>query len=175
MDRSVHGVVVVLHELVQNVEPVLGVLRVKIFPHHRFQGPVEPLDDRGLLLGPRGEVLHLVFFQQRFHADVIELLSLVELDDGRILPEPLLEFFQENVHGLCHALRVFSVHGNRERVPAQDFHAGQNSVVALVFPPVLLHVDQIQLQLVREVLNERFQVLARPNFPLESRVRVLVL
>ena len=57
---AVPGAVVVFGEFVQDVYPGVSSLAVEIFPHHALQGPVEPLHDDGLFVGPHGEVVYVM-------------------------------------------------------------------------------------------------------------------
>ena len=54
------GGVVIFDKFVQRIDPVVRSLAVKKFPHHGFQGSVEPFHDGGLLVGMRGEVIYVV-------------------------------------------------------------------------------------------------------------------
>ena len=61
---AVLGGVVIFNEFVQRVDPVVGSLAVKKFPHHGFQGSVEPFHDGGLFVGMREEIIYVVTLQK---------------------------------------------------------------------------------------------------------------
>ena len=164
------GGVVISGEFVQHVDPVVGSLAVKKFPHHGFQGSVEPFHDGGLFVG---EEIYVVTFQEIPNADVVKFFSLVKLNDVGIFSKPLSEFFQQQVDGSRHVFGVLSVDGERKDVPAQNFNGRQYPAVTFVFPSVLSHVHQVQLRLVREVFHEGSPVSVLPDNGLVPRVSVL--
>ena len=114
------GEVVIFSEFGLHVDPVVGSLAAKIFPHHGLQSSVEPFHDGGLFVRLRGEVAYVVTLQEIPDADVVKLFPLVKLNDVRIFPESPADFFQQQVDGLRHVFGVLSVDGDRKGVPAQD-------------------------------------------------------
>ena len=117
---AVLGAVVIFDELVQDVYPGVSSLAAEMFSHHALQGPVEPLHDGGLFVGPRGEFVYIMTFPKIPDADVVKLFPLVKLDGVRILAEPLFKPFQQQVDGPRHVLAVLPVDGDREGVSAQN-------------------------------------------------------
>ena len=97
-------VVVIIGQFVEDVEPVVGFVFEKIFPHHRLQGSVESLDDGRFFVGLGRKIFYFFAFEKSSHSDVVKFFSVVELQDVWVLSESDFEFLEQVQYGLGHVM-----------------------------------------------------------------------
>ena len=87
-DAAVLCTVVVAHEFVQDVCPLISAVREEVLPYRCFKGSIVPLHNYCLLVQVCGEVLTAMFLQEALDTDVVGFLTTVELGQSRVAADP---------------------------------------------------------------------------------------